>query len=108
MGVIVGYAFNGLPTYTDSDVDFMYETESAQIWEEQNKVSNESKYLKAAGFIEKAVEELGKAVEALVEAEKASDGLKLADKVAFFARDFEDRQVDLKYMVKKALRGEEA
>lgn len=108
MSWVVGYAVGQQPTFTDADVDNLWESESARIWEEQNAPSkDESKYLAAAKELEKAIKALDQVIDALVEAENAADGVPLADKVAFFARDFEDRQCDLKRMMEKAQRSEE-
>lgn len=108
MSWMVGYAVGQKPTYTDADIDNLWESESARIWEEQNAPSkDEAKYLAASKELKNAVVALNTVITALIKAENAADGVPLADKVAFFARDFEDRQCDLNRMMEKALRSEE-
>ena len=86
----------------------MYEAESDRIWEELNAPNkDEKKYLAAAKGLKEAADALNAVVDALIKAENAADGLPLADKIAFFARDFEDRQCDLRRMMEKAERSEE-
>lgn len=108
MSMVIGYAYGQAPTYTDADVDRMYEAESARIWEELNAPDpNEAKYKAAAGSLKKAIEALNAVLDNLAQGEEDADGLPLANKIAFFLNDFEDRQCDLRMMMNGALRGEE-
>ena len=100
MRAIVGYACGQSPTYTDADIDQMYEAEAARIWEELNAPDpNEEKYHAAAESLKKAIEAMNAVLEHLSQGEDDAEGLPLSDKIAFFYRDFEDRQFDLKRMM---------
>ena len=108
MSMVIGYAYGKAPTYTEADIDQMYEAESARIWEDKNAPDpNERKHLAAVSSLKLAVALLEDVTDYISQGAQEAEGLPLEKKLEFYIGDFEDRICDLKRIIDKAERCEE-
>ena len=102
MAMVVGY-----PIQTDQEIDLMYESESARMWEEQNSRSDAwDRMLDAVGYINVALEHLNKATSSLVSAKDQVDGLPAECRLGSLIDDYENLVCDLQNIRQRFINGE--
>lgn len=97
----------GYPAQADREIDLMYESESARLWEEQNSKDEQwNKLLNAVGYINVVLEHLDKVTDGLALAKQEVEGIPAEYKVGSLLDSFEDLNCDLNKLRERFIKGE--
>ena len=100
MSIVVGYPV------TDRKLDTAYEWECAEDWEEQNKHSAEwDKALEAVGYLNPAIEQMGKTTDLLVKAKDQVSDTSAEYRLGSLIDEFEDLVCEFEKLRKQFTEG---
>ena len=91
----------------DWQMDMMYESESARMWEEQNEHDrNWDKMLEAVGFLNVALEQMNKVTDSLVGAKEEVENLPCEYKIGSLIESYEDLICEVEKIRQQFINGE--
>ncbi len=97
----------GYPIQTDREIDLMYESESAKMWEEQNAHDRDwDRMLEAVGYLNVAIEHLDKATDSLIGAKEEIEGLPAEYRLGSIEESLEELNCEIEKIRQRFISGE--